>query len=312
MEALMNHKFVALLKREYVEHRNGYLIIPAILFGFALIAFAIQLMGFGELDFDDLHINSSENLGAAMKRAVAEAPEGEVAAGVSMIYWSTSAFAMIALPFILFFSLLGSLYEERRDRSILFWKSLPVSDTQEVLAKVVSGLVIFPLIFTVLAAVSQLIMAFLVSIFVMAQGGPVMAMWPLFSMIDGWISFYLYFLLMMAWISPLLAWLMLVSAYAPRMPFVFAVLPIAALVIGERIFMSSSNLIQWIVGRFVGFAQHLNNVNVHGPKDIKSIIGLNGLPDALGSALSSGQFWIGLVMAAAFLWGAIELRRQAN
>ena len=48
------------------------------------------------------------------------------------------------LGFVVFFYCLGSLYDERKDRSVLFWKSLPVSDRDTVLSKALSALVVAP------------------------------------------------------------------------------------------------------------------------------------------------------------------------
>src|SRR5206468_10746510 len=59
------------------------------------------------------------------------------------------------------FYCLDALYGERRDRSILFWKSLPVSDVMAVLSKLAIPIVILPLLSFAVTVATQFFMLLL-------------------------------------------------------------------------------------------------------------------------------------------------------
>src|SRR3546814_12295425 len=77
----------------------------------------------------------------------------EFAQGIDLTLFLSSSWPFIVLAFVVFFYCLGALYDERKDRSVLFWKSLPVSDAQTVLSKVASAVVVAP----VLAVIASLV-----------------------------------------------------------------------------------------------------------------------------------------------------------
>jgi hypothetical protein len=71
---------------------------------------------------------------------------------------------------VAFFYCLDTLQGERRDRSILFWKSLPVSDLTTVLSKAAIVLVVIPLLTFAISAVTIWVM-YLISTLVLAGSG---------------------------------------------------------------------------------------------------------------------------------------------
>lgn len=311
-------KFAALVKREFIEHKNGYFWIPVILVGLMLVMFALSLVGFGNaINIDDIKVHGISNLGEGLEMAEIKAAEKGVVLGplISLFYWSLSSFAFIALPFVVFFSLLGSLYEERRDRSVLFFKSMPVSDTYEVLAKLVASVCVAPLVLLAVVIAGQLLIAFFLSIIVLFQGGPALTLWPLADMIIGWVSFVFGYSLFALWMIPFFAWLLLVSSFAPRMPFVFAVLPPVVIGIVEKVFFDTEKFALMIASRGEGLGRaiekNLNHPMINGPEDFYTGLSLEIIFNGFVNSLASGSFWIGLVVAAAMLWGAIELRKRS-
>src|SRR6201987_208862 len=80
---------------------------------------------------------------------------------IALHYHIAAALMMITAMFVGAFYCLDALYGERRDRSILFWKSLPVSDAITVLSKLTIPFVILPLISFVIAIATQFIMLLL-------------------------------------------------------------------------------------------------------------------------------------------------------
>jgi hypothetical protein len=193
--------------------------------------------------------------------------------------------------------LLGSLYNDRKDRSILFWKSMPVSEWEEVLAKLGVALLVAPAIAFAVLAVTQIAYVLLAMLLVSRMGYAPMdtvvaniEFAPLFlGQIGGW-------LLAILWVAPVYAYLMLASAGARRSPFMLAVTPVAALLILEGVFLGSNFVGQAIVN-------HIPH-NISG----RSAVALHfGIPD-LGS-LNYLSMVLGLLFTAGALWATVYLRR---
>ena len=133
--------------------------------------------------------------------------------------------------------LLDCLYTDRKDRSILFWKSLPISDATTVLCKLLVGMIIIPLVYFAAADATALIAAFILSIRARASIGS--------SLWNGDIWWQMQVLWMYAivttavWYLPVAGWLMLVSAWAKRAVMLWAVLPPLLLYILERVFFGT-------------------------------------------------------------------------
>ena len=201
----------------------------------------------------------------------------------------------------IFYSL-DALYGERRDRSILFWKSMPISDLITVLSKVTVPLVILPLLSFAITVVTQLLMLLLSSVVLLGSGLSVAALWTHSS--------FLHFSLMLLyhivtvhglWYAPMYGWLMFVSAWAPRAPFIWAFLP-PFLVCGvEKLAFNTTHFLNLLGHRLAG------------PEATTPASGT--VMDAM-AALGPAQFfsepglWIGLMIAAAFLAAAVRLRRS--
>ena len=125
----------------------------------------------------------------------------------------------------IFYSL-DALYGERRDRSILFWKSLPVSDLTTVLSKLTIPLVVLPLLSFAISLATQFIMLLLSSVILLGSGVSIATLWTEVSFFH--VSLVLLYHLLTVhglWYAPIYGWLLLVSAWAPRAPFIWAVLP---------------------------------------------------------------------------------------
>ncbi len=305
--------FAALIKREVLDGKNGYILVPLILTGITLALVVLSSLGVGNiLHFDGMAENGITNLADALNQTVQQEP-GEMAAGVTLLYWTTGL-SWIALPFVIFFSLLGTLYEERRDRSILFWKAMPVADWQEVLAKLFTPLVLAPLMFLAVAIAAQLFTALFLSLIMIFQGGPVLELWPLGLMISSWFAFMAHYLLWALWALPVLAWLLFVSSFAGRMPFLWAILTPVVLVVVEGMFLKSSIVGNWLGTHLGGWQDHATtrlDHDIDGPRDILNIVIGDIQWDSLTYSIASAQFWLGIIIAAGFIFGAIEMRKRA-
>jgi ABC-2 type transport system permease protein len=177
---------------------------------------------------------------------------------------------------------LDALHGERRDRSILFWKSLPVSDLTIVLSKASIPLVILPLLTFAITIALQWIQL------------------PWFQM--SLILLYHLVAIHGLWYAPFYGWMLFVSGWARRTPFLWATLPLLAIVGVEKIAFNTSHFAAMMGSRFSG-----GNEGV-GEK-------ATGMSAALLTHLSPAQFfispglWIGLAMTAIFLAASVRLRR---
>ena len=199
------------------------------------------------------------------------------------------------------FYCLDALHGERRDRTILFWKSLPVSDLTTVLAKASIPLAVLPLIVFVIIACLQVIMLTASNAVLLAHGmdATTWEQLPLFRSFP----ILLYGLVALAlWHAPIYGWLLLVSAWARRATFLWAVLTPLAICLVEKIAFDTSYVASMLGSRFLGFAGEAFAFGVHGTFD--SFDQLTPL-----RYLSVPGLWIGLAIAAAFIAGAVRLRR---
>tara|TARA_R110002096_G_scaffold164059_4_gene331733 strand:+ start:1521 stop:2468 length:948 start_codon:yes stop_codon:yes gene_type:complete len=309
----------ALVKREILDGKNGYLRVPVVLAGITVALLALSALGFGNMiefhgmEGGTMHREGIENLGDAVTRLHEKEPENAPAA-IAVGYWGMSALAWMAFPFVVFFSLLGALYEERRDKSILFWKSMPVADWQEVAVKLFVPVIVAPLVFLGVTIAAQIIIAFFLSVVVLFEGGPVLVMWPLGYMMGSWLAGISMYLIYAMWALPVFAWILLVSAFSNRMPFMWAVLLPGVAIAMENLFLDTNVVGSWIgmhVGGWMEFAFAGHHKDINGPRDL--LVELLGGPqlEALGYSVTSLHFWAGLVVAGGIVYATIEKRKRA-
>lgn len=196
---------------------------------------------------------------------------------VSMV----SGLLLFAACFPLTSYLLDSLYADRRDRSVLFWRSLPVSDTLTVLAKY--SLVAVVLLGTWLLAVPVSVLV--IGLVKLSGAGSVVQLdWTVAQWLHTQLAMLAFVLTALLWYAPLAAWLMVASAWAGRAPFVWAVTPLLLLMVFESVLLGTQH-----VGRLI--ASRLT-------------------PPAPEAALLSVQLWLGVVVAVGLVALAIRLRRN--
>jgi ABC-2 type transport system permease protein len=277
------------VRRELWENRSIYL-APLIAAGVVLFGFGMTAFGLPQLRRNALALES------VRQRAAIEMP-----------YDAAAMMIMFTVFIVGIFYCLDALYGERRDRSILFWKSLPVSDLTSVLSKAIVPLAILPLLTFVIVLATQAIMLLISSAVLLPSGlaGTTWQLlpWPRLSLM------LLYGLVTSAlWEAPVFAWLLLVSSWARRATFLWAVLPWLAISAIEKLAFDTTFFIRMLVRRLTGGFEE-GFVVVHYPKDAHvPVVDRLTQFDPL-KFLSSPGLWIGLVIAAAFLIGAIRLRR---
>jgi ABC-2 type transport system permease protein len=314
--------FYWLVKREFWEHRGGFFWAPIITGGVFLL---LNIMGI--ITAEVLGARHGINFGASggLHRVMADMDTGDlskVGFALDLAMYSAMGLLTVVLGFVVFFYCLGALYDDRRDRSILFWKSLPISDTSTVLSKIVSATVLAPVIAVIVGIVVGMLQLLILAITLSFHGVNV---WQLLLLAHPFrIVFNLigYIPLYVLWALPSVGWLLLCSAWARNKPFLWAVaLPVATgLVISWFGLMGLFNLpTTWfwknIVQRslFSTFPGTGSLFGVNGESIAHNVAG-NPNMDFMDltntyQLLASSNLWIGVVIGSALLAGAIWFRR---
>lgn len=285
-EISATQRFYWSVRRELWESRWVY-IAPLAAAGLFLVGFLVGTI----------------HLPGKMRAALALDPMKQYEA-IHQPYAFAELLLMGAMLIVAVFYCLDALHGERRDRSILFWKSLPVSDLTTVLAKASIPVVILPLFTFAITVVTQWIMAILSTVALMGSGLSAATLWnhlPLFQM---WLGLFGHLVAFHGlWYAPIYCWLLMVSAWARRAPFLWATLPLLAVGIVEKIAFNTSYFGAWAQYRFAG-----------GPEPAAFTAGSPSMVFHLSPVqiLISPGMWTGLVLAALFLAAAVRLRRYRD
>ena len=312
--------FPTLLKREFWEHKGGMLWAPVVVGGLMLGAAGVSAaIGLAAKD-GSFRVNGERIVTDGT--VLATQTQQQIADGLAFAIVPSMAPLAAVLAFVLLFYALGSLYDDRRDRSVLFWKSMPVSNMATVLSKLVSMAVVTPLITALVGIVVGSLVALVAALAMSAFGASILPK----LLATG--EFYLAPLAVLAvipvyalWVLPSLAWCMAVSAWAKRAPFLWAVgTPVLAgiLLSWQEAMFDRSFGAEWfwenVVGRLFGsfipglwfaFSQNWERIDDFKPTE-QSVFDLVSM--SYGS-LASPSVWIGVAVAAALLAAAIRLRR---
>ena len=199
------------------------------------------------------------------------------------------------------FYCLDALYGERRDRSILFWKSLPVSDATAVISKLAIPILILPLVSFVITVVTRFIMLVVSSAVFAGSGANISSLWNGASFIRV-PAIWLYHLVTVhgLWYAPLYAWLLLVSAWAPRAPFLWAFLPPFVVYGVEKIAFNTSYFLNFMEYRLGG--PQMGMAPSHHTQDFTASL----IPHHF---FAEPGLWTGLAVAVVLLYATVQLRR---
>jgi ABC-2 type transport system permease protein len=160
--------FATLIQREIWEHKGGFVWTPLIVGGVLLV---FLLLGAGSAFFWQLKIEGADAMAeGALKLAETQVPADKLRLGVDAFLWGTSLMWQSVMFVVLFFFCIGCLYDDRRDRSVLFWKSMPVSDLETVLSKLVFAVVVAPAFMLAAMALSQIVLLLVAGLMVMLKG----------------------------------------------------------------------------------------------------------------------------------------------
>lgn len=304
-----------LVRREFWEHRWAFIYAPLIIAAVALLLMIMGLFFADEIDNAQLFTESAmrefASNSAAQKITLMRIPM------LALIVNFTGI-----MQIVLFFYLVGALYDERKDRSILFWKSLPVSDSTTIASKLLTAGLVVPVVYMLVAAGLQLLFLLTVSGYALAADVPLWStVWGPAGLPALWTNMLVAIPVQMLWILPLFGWFLLVSAFAPRLPWMIA-LAVPGLIglfqnyfsLMERLRMADHNLWMLFIKRFAdGVLPMSLNITDDLFKDtvMNSIINAFSISNTL-ARLGRLDMWIGVGVGLVLLYAAIRIRARAT
>ncbi len=277
------------VRRELWENRSIYG-VPLLVSALVLFATLISMIGLPH------RMRTLPTLDPAQQHALVVRPFSLAPAPI-----------MLAAFIVGLFYSLDALYGERRDRSLLFWKSLPVSDRTTVLSKASVPILVLPLVAFALSVATFFVMLFMSTAVLLANGVDPAPLWTEVRFVQEPLIMLYGLTVHALWFAPIYSWLLLVSVWARRMPVLWAVLPWFAISVIEKIAFSTSHFASLLQYRVTGA---MKEAFVAGPEhaDAGDLEGLSQLDPA--RFLGAPGLWIGLAFAAACLTAAVRLRRN--
>jgi ABC-2 type transport system permease protein len=273
------------VRRELWENRSIY-IAPLIVAAVVLFGFLVSTVGMPH-----------------RRQAVLSLDPAHQRAMIGMPY-DVAAMMLIFTAFIVgVFYCLDALHSERRDRSILFWKSLPVSDFTTVLSKASIPFVTLPLIIFGIIVLVQFLML-LWSSAILLPSGLAATTWTRFNLFQQSVILLYSLIVIALWHAPIYGWALLISGWARRATFLWAVLPLLAIGVLEKFAFDTSHFASMLKDRLFGVADTAFAFQPHHGVAIDSLIQLTP-----GRYLATPGLWFGLAFAAAFVVIAVRQRR---
>ena len=297
---------LSLVRRELWEHRAIYIapLVIALVMSLMSLTGQVTISAFGHEV--DLAIIGASSAGEIERQAAINA----------ILTVFTSIFALGAWILMIFYSL-DALYAERRDKSILFWRSLPVTDAETVISKLLTAVLVIPLTAFAFVVVTHLLNLILWSIWLSIQGGDAgHLLWSAAPLFDNWAATLIIAVAMPLWLSPLIGWFLFVSVFTRRSPLLIAFLPMFVVPMLEKMVSSTSLFWDAIFVRSVrpplfkgiDVSRIFDEDNFQIAADTASLLAKIDL----ARFLSSPSMWLGLVVCGLFTTAAIYIRRYRD
>jgi len=268
------------VRRELWEHRAIY--------AGPLAAAGVYLFGF---------LFTLHRLPQQMRDAMADPSKMKTFAGS---YEFAAVAVMLVAMIVEIFYCVDAFQGERKDRSILFWKSLPVSDLTTVLSKASIPFVILPGVAYGVLIVTGFLMLVLSSAVLMANGLSAGPLWTELSLAPN--AFGLLYHLVtvhILWYAPIYCWMLLISAWARRAALVWAILPPFCLGMLEKLVFNTTHFATWIGYRVSGGMEAESSAGMMPSTHLTPL-----------KFLADPGLWLGWIAAVIFLAAAVRIRRN--
>lgn len=314
------HTLWTLMRRELWESPGAFKWTPVVLIGLTLF-FTVFGLILGSR-FDNEMAFTFDAI-----RQFAEAPGDQRRMFMTGALFASSTLFFQILILVVIFYLSSCLYDERKDRSILFWKSLPVSDRTTVASKVLTACLLAPAIYLVAVMVTQLVLLSIASVYgLMAGVNPFTTFWLPASLPKLWSVMSVGIVIQALWLLPIYAWLVFCSSWAPRVPILVAIaIPAgAALLQHTWSLLTSFSMPDFNIGMIIlkrlgsGILPTNVNFNINssgGTTDFTDVRFGDDLFMSFGNSfefLTRPAMWIGLAIAFVLLAAAVWFRRRAT
>ena len=298
---------LALVKREIWEHRSIYVTPIAI----AVIVSLVSLAGMVTVSAFDKEVHM------ALFSASNIAGDTERQAALTGFFLGTSWVFLFALVILTTFYTLDCLYAERKDKSILFWRSLPVTDAETVVSKLLTAVIVLPLVTVAAIVVTHLVNLLITTVWVMLKGGNAAHLiWSSVPLFDNWAAALIVTIASAVWMSPLIGWFLFVSAFTKRAPLLMAFMPLIIIPIMEWIFFRSKIFANAIFGRgeVIPLFREMDIEHFFDEERMvvnENMVSLLAHID-IGRFLLSPSVWAGIVVCGLFTTAAIYVRRYRD
>ena len=298
---------LALIKREIWEHRSIYVTPIAI----AVVVSLVSLAGMVTVSAFDKEVN------IALFGATNIAGDAERQAALTVFFLGTSWVFLFALAILTTFYSLDSLYSERKDKSILFWRSLPITDAETVISKLLTAVFVLPLFTVAAIIVTHLVNLVITTGWVIVKGGNAAHLvWGSVSLFDNWAAALIVTVASAIWMSPFIGWFLFVSAFTKRSPLLMAFMPLIIVPIIEWIFFRSKIFASAVFGRGeviplfreMDIEHFFDEERMQVNEDLVSLLAHIDV----GKFLLSPSVWVGMVVCGILVTAAIYVRRYRD
>ena len=297
---------LTLVRRELWENRGNFYIMIGILFGIIVLASAVLGIAVGG-SFSNLY------------------PTGRAhAVGVAIAGLGIGSFIYLFYSLSMLGYLSGALYDDRKDGSVLFWRSLPVSDTATVISKAAMAMFVGSLFVWVAMIVGHLIFLFALATAASARGAAGFTVFASPGALFGTWVFFAYAMLVQAlWWLPYYGWILFVSAVTPRgRPLIWAIAIPAVAGVVELILAQTSHVFSFLGSHlaqspiFNGWPSFSINTDLGQPITglAQSTVSANPLYTGAGRIsefLAAPSMWIGVAIGLCLIALAIVARRYS-
>lgn len=297
---------LVLLRRELWEHPAIYVtpLVVALIISFLSVTGQVAVSAFDQVV--DMAILGATNLGEAQR-----------ASAITVLMLSITMMFVFSMWVLTIFYALDSLYAERKDKSILFWRSMPVTDAETVVSKLLTALIVIPLVSFAVVVVTHLVVMVISSIWVSFRGADAgFLIWKAAPLAENWSAILVFLLALPLWLSPFIGWFLLVSAYTKRSPILMAFLPIILLPMLEKILLGTRMFSDAIFVRSakIPLLQGIDSASLWRDEQetinalSESGVSLWTLVDLSGFLTSAG-LWVGMAVCGILTTASIYVRR---
>ena len=294
----------AMIRRELQEHKWGFVYLPWIVGAFMSLVVVLVYLGLTEVNTENFKFSTEAFADSTVVQSMNEATFDQRRAAIRAGLLVLGIPLVIALGFAVLAYSLSTFFDERKDKSIIFWRSLPVSDSFTVFSKLIVALVVAPLL-----VIPALLFLHLVSVtagsiyFAVSDIVPFTWAWQAYPWLD-WIRVIFSLWIQGLWTLPIITWIMLAGAYS-RKPVVAAILPPVVVVLVEGVSLSSSVFFDSLFERVQPWSRASSF-----PKEYESlgVAELSDIPLLFGMP----EFWVGILVSSVFIYLTIYFRSKSD